>query len=55
MVVKIEGMRTWGWQRIRWLDNITNSMDVSLIKLQEIVKGREAWRAVVLGVTKNQT
>ena len=55
MLGKIEGRGRRGQQRLRCLDGITNSMDVSLIKLQEIVKGREAWRAVVLGVTKNQT
>ena len=55
MVVKIEGMRTWGWQRIRWLDNITNSMDMNLCKLQEIVKNRPAWYVTVHGVTKSQT
>ena len=55
MLGKIEGRGRRGQQRLRCLDGITNSMDVSLIKLQEIVTGREAWRAVVLGVTKNQT
>ena len=53
--VKIEGKRRRGWQRIRWLDSITNSMDMNLNKLREIVKDREAWHAAVHVVTKNQT
>ena len=52
---KIEGTRKRGWQRIRWLDSITDSMDVSLSKLQEIVKHWEGWQAIVHGVTKSQT
>ena len=52
---KIEGRRRRGWQRIRWLDSITDSMDMNLSKLQEIVKERGAWHAAVHGVTKSQT
>ena len=55
MVEKIEGMRRRGQQRMKWLDDIIHSMDMSLSKLQKIVKDREVWHAAVHGVAKSRT
>ena len=55
MLGKIEGRRRRGQQRMRWLDGVTDSVNMSLSKLREMVKDREAWHAIVHGVTNSQT
>jgi len=53
MLAKIEGERRMGWERMRWLDSITNAMDINWSKFWKILEGRGAWHAIVLGVEKS--
>ena len=55
MLGELEGKRRRGWQRMRWSDSITDSMDISLSQLQEVMKDREAWYSIVHGTAKSQT
>ena len=55
MLGKIEGKRRRGWQRMKWLDSVTDSKDLNLNKLREMVKGKEAWHAAVHGVAKSRS
>ena len=55
MLGKIKGKKRRGWQRMRWLNGITNAMDMNLGELQEMVRDRDAWHAAIHGVTKSQT